>query len=70
MKGIQLYALYAELCATLSQHECESCGGPAQHVDRDGGTFCFECIESDTETPTGVVYPGTKPGVTEEDDES
>ncbi len=63
MKPTELYTLYAKACAALSTRECESWGGPAQHVDPDGSTWCFECIESDTETAAGVVYPGIAVGV-------
>lgn len=36
--------------ASFGKTECESCGGPHQHTDPDGGTFCYECVaESDYE---------------------
>lgn len=34
---------YVHLLEALAEHDCESCGGPAQHVDADGGLFCLEC---------------------------
>lgn len=57
-----LYEQYASLCAALRDRECESCGGPAQHVDPDGGTFCFECARFDRKQDA-VMYPGVIDGV-------
>lgn len=55
---MKLYEQYASLCAALRERECESCGGPAQHVDPDGGTFCFECARYGSNEPDAAMYPG------------
>lgn len=53
-----LYEQYADLCAALAERECESCGGPAQHVDPDGSTWCFECVEPYGAGKGAALYPG------------
>ncbi len=62
MSDTELFSLFKRLCQELFRRECESCGGPAQHVDPDGATYCFACVTDDYESNDAVYYPGTAQG--------